>query len=257
MVPISGGSFLMGSSDSGASSEQPVHEVTLSAFYMDTTEVTQGSYTSLMGVNPSSHSGDARLPVEGVTWYDAVLYCNARSRQEGRDTVYSFTSISGIPGNGSDGLGNLSINYAKDGYRLPTEAEWEYACRAGTTTDYYWGKNYPPATAADTASIDSNAIWSHNSGDSTAEVRTRLPNAWGLYDMVGNVQEWCNDWYVAYSPGAQTNPEGPAVPPSQAYNVLRGGSFLSHADAMSSANRADSDPTNNSGGIGFRCVARR
>ena len=92
-------------------------------------------------------------------------------------------------------IGNLNIDYARNGYRLPTEAKWEYACRAGTTTDYYWGRNYPLATSADTLAIDSNAVWYDNSPTSTQPVATKQPNAWGLYDMSRKLWEWCNDWY--------------------------------------------------------------
>ena len=105
---------------------------------------------------------------------------------------------------------------------LPTEAEYEYANRAGTTTDYYWGRNYPPTTTADTLAIDSNAVWYYNSPNSTQPVASKKPNAWGLYDMSGNLWEWCNDWYGSYSATSQTNPTGAT---SGSYRVLRGGSW--------------------------------
>ncbi|MBN2189148.1 MAG: SUMF1/EgtB/PvdO family nonheme iron enzyme, partial [Chitinispirillaceae bacterium] len=189
MKLISGGTFSMGSMN-GYGDEQPVHSVTVSSFYMDTTEVTQAEYAGLMGTNPSAFSSAAgweTRPVENLTWFDAVLYCNARSRSEGRDTVYSYVGINGIAGYGCSGLGSLAMDFAKNGYRLPTEAEWEYACRAGSATDYYWGGSYPPATAADTLAMDNNAVWWHNSNFSTARVGTKLANAFGLYDMSGNV----------------------------------------------------------------------
>ena len=263
MINIPGGTFQMGQpnpnlGDSGwTSDEQPVHNVTISTFYMDKTDVTQADYRSLMGVNPSRFIGDSLRPVEWVTWFDAVLYCNARSKRDLRDTVYTFTSITGTPGNGCLNLGGLANDFTKNGYRLPTEAEWEYACRAGTTTDFYWGKNYPPTTTADTTAIDNNAIWWHNSNDSTARVGTKLPNAWGLYDMIGNVWEWCNDWYNSnyYSVSPSTDPTGPSTGSSR---VSRGGSWDNHGVGwfLRSANRIYSNPVGRGNGDGFRCVRR-
>jgi uncharacterized repeat protein (TIGR02543 family) len=253
---VPGGTFQMGSTDS--SIERPVHTVTLSSFYMDTTEVTQADYFALMSVNPSHFDSGSTWPMETVTWYDAVLFCNARSKNNGKDTVYTFTSISGTPGDSCWGLGNFGIDYSKNGYRLPTEAEWEYACRAGSTTDYYWGGSYPPVTTLDTAAIDNNVVWPHNSNYKTARVGTRLPNAWGLYDMCGNVKEWCSDWYSSnyYNVSPSTDPTGPVG--SYLYRVMRGGSwyYTNSAGYFRSAFRENNTPTNRGIGVGFRCVRR-
>jgi len=252
MVSISGGTFQMG--NTLTSDAQPVHSVTISAFYMNVTEVTQASYDSLMGVNPSTFTGDLLRPVEMVTWFDAVLYCNARSKRDGKDTVYTFTSITGTPGNGCSDLVGLAVDFSKNGYRLPTEAEWEYACRAGSTTDYYWGRNSPPTTTVDTVAIDSNAVWSHNSGSTTLPVAGKLPNAFGLYDMSGNVWEWCNDWYDAayYSSSPSTDPTGPSTGTDR---VLRGGGWKANDSRQTSAYRNYWSGIGTYG-LGFRCVRR-
>jgi formylglycine-generating enzyme required for sulfatase activity len=185
-------------------------------------------------VNPSYFKGDTSRPVEQVTWFDAVLYCNNRSKRDGMDTVYKYMAITGTAGNGCTGLTGLAIDFSKNGYRLPTEAQWEYACNAGSTTSFYWGKDYDPypATTSDTAEVGSYCVWLSNSyklGRSNPaygphSVATKLPNAWGLYDMSGNVWEWCNDWYNGsyYASSPSSDPAGPASGTSR---VLRGGSW--------------------------------
>ena len=259
MRHITGGTFQMGST-TGFPDEQPVHTVTVSSFYMDTTDVTQADYVALVGENPSLFTGNSRRPVEQVTWYDAVLYCNARSKRDHLDTVYSYLSVIGTPGNGCTGLDSLKIDFSKKGYHLPTEAQWEYACRAGSTTAYFWG---------DDSTITVRGLYSwyyENSPDSTQPVATKLPNAWGLYDMSGNVFQWCNDWYDYYkSDSAQTDPTGPSEPGIYGYyHVVRGGSWLLnygswHVDGLCrSAARATGNPgyfyQTNCLGFGFRCA---
>jgi formylglycine-generating enzyme required for sulfatase activity len=148
------------------------------------------------------------------------------------------------------------MDFTQHGYRLPTEAEWEYACRAGTTTDFYWGGSYPPLTASDTAAIDANAVWWHNSPDSTQPVAGKLANAWGLYDMAGNVWQWCNDWYGGYGSSSQSDPTGPS---SGTYRVMRGGSWANYDYNLRSADRYVSGyavPGGWNGDNGFRCVRR-
>jgi formylglycine-generating enzyme required for sulfatase activity len=255
MRSIPGGTFQMGDTNGyGYNDDQPVHSVTISAFYMDTTDVTQANYQTLMEVNPSSFTGNTQRPVETVTWFDAVLYCNKRSIRDSLDTVYSYTSITGTPGNGTTALGNLTFTISKNGYRLPTEAEWEYACRAGSTTDYYWGQSYPPLTTADSSEIDANAVWWHNSPNITQPVATKPPNAFGLYDMAGNVWQLINDWYGSYSSASQTDPTGPS---SGSARDLRGGSWNKGGyNVLTSALRNFYDPTTRIDYIGFRCVRR-
>jgi len=223
---------------------QPVHRVTVSSFYMDLTEVTQEDYQRLMGRNPSNSTGDPRRPVEQVSWYEAVLYCNARSKRDHLDTVYYYTGYSTNESGFYTVLSGLVVNYAKNGYRLPTDAEWEYACRAGTTTDYYWGN-----------SIDGRYCWyGANSGIIAQPVGTKLPNAWGLYDMSGNVWEWCNDWYAdcSFSSSSSNNLAWP-VRPFGTERVLRGGSCYTY-DLPRSADRTGLEPFVDWFDVGFRCV---
>jgi formylglycine-generating enzyme required for sulfatase activity len=229
MVRISGGTFMMGSPDSENSRESdegPQHSVTVSGFSMAKYEVTQGEYQAVMGTNPSGFSG-GNLPVEQVSWYDAIVYCNALSQREGLTPAYT---ISGS---------NVTWNRSANGYRLPTEAEWEYACRAGTTTPYYTGDSISK----------SQANYNENG---TMDVGSFVPNAWGLYDMAGNVWEWCWDWYEDYSTGSQTNPEGPSTGTNR---VERGGSwFIFGGGDLRSASRGHSTPSLRFDFIGFRLV---
>ena len=236
LLNSAGTSFQMGQ----AGVADTVHQVNFTYdFWIDMTEVTQENYTALMGVNPSYFGGTGNLPVEQVTWFDAVLYCNARSKSLGFDTVYSYTSITGIPGD-SCVLSGVSIDLAKKGYRLPTEAEWEYACRAGTTTDYYWGNG----------SIDSYAWYTNNCAETRA-VGGKTANAYNLFDMCGNVCEWCNDWYDIYNSGNQTDPEGPL---SESDRVKRGGSWDYTSLNLRSASRFFDPPDIRTYDIGFRVV---
>ncbi|MGA2508400.1 MAG: SUMF1/EgtB/PvdO family nonheme iron enzyme [Chitinispirillaceae bacterium] len=258
MKLIPAGSFLMGvdsiyqSAGAVNTYGDTIHHVTVSRFSMDTTEVTQAEYRSLMGVNPSHFRDSAdwlSRPVENVTWFDAVLYCNTRSKMEGKDTVYSYSNIEGTPENGCTALSDLSINYAKKGYRLPTEAEWEYACRGGTTTTYWWG--------ADTNGMGARVRYFCESNYTTYPVATKLANAYGLYDMTGNVREWCNDWYGSYTAGAATDPKGATMGINR---VLRGGSWYCTLDPFRSAYRYGYVPIHGYGRygyFGFRCVLPR
>ena len=209
MVWIEGGTFMMGSND-GESNEKPVHQVTVSGFYMSKYEVTQAEYEQVMGNNPSKFTDCPTCPVENVSWHDAVAYCE------------------------------------KVGKRLPTEAEWEYACRAGSTGKYYWGD-----------AMDGSYAWySDNSGGKTHPVGQKLPNAGGLYDMSGNVWEWCSDWYDEnyYSSSPAQNPLGASGGSSR---VLRGGSWDDFIDFYRSAGRNYYGPDYRDGYGGFRVVLPR
>jgi formylglycine-generating enzyme required for sulfatase activity len=242
---IPGGTFLMGE----AGIAEPVHLVTVSWFYMDTTPVTQEEYQALMNVNPSYFTGNPDLPVETVTWFDAALFCNARSKADSLDTVYSFSSLSGSAGNGCDSLENLQIHLDRKGYRLPTEAEYEYAYRAGSISEYYWGDT-----------VDGNYCWYYaNCLGTMHPVAQRLPNSFGLYDMAGDLWEWCSDWYGAYEQTDQTNPAGPST---GAYRVARGGCwYIYYLPILSAAFRYYFSPAPvrfqpPHDYYGFRCVLR-
>ncbi|MCE5249931.1 SUMF1/EgtB/PvdO family nonheme iron enzyme [bacterium] len=225
MIPISGGTFQMG--QSGVA--EPVHTVTLSSFEMGKYEVTQGQYKSIIGTNPSNFTGDDTFPVEQVSWFDAIKFCNALSTKEGLDKCYD------------EGTG--SCDFTKNGYRLPTEAEWEYACRAGTTTPYYTG-----TSESDLA----NAGWySGNSENRTHPAGRKTPNAWGLYDMHGNVWEWCNDWYGSYR---STNENDPVGPETGSNRIGRGGSWYANGASCHAAFRNDILPNTYDHHTGFRVV---
>jgi formylglycine-generating enzyme required for sulfatase activity len=218
-------------SNSGDDDERPVHQVTVQSFYMGIYAVTQKEWAAVMGSDPSNFKG-ADLPVEQVNWYDAVAYCNQRSIKEGLTPAYQ-------------GSGNsIRCDFRVNGYRLPTEAEWEYAAKEGnkaTLTYEYSGSN----------NVDAVGWYKGNSRGSTHAVGTKQPNRLGLYDMSGNVWEWCWDWYGNYSRGSQRDPSGPA---SGSDRVLRGGSWSNYAQGLRSAYRDDGGPSARISYYGFRLV---
>jgi formylglycine-generating enzyme required for sulfatase activity len=232
LVPIPAGTFTMGQSDIAIATP---HSVTLSAFYMSEYELTQAQYKAVMdGANPS-HFKEDNLPVETVTWYDAIEFCNMLSEAE------SLTPAYHIGGNTNPDTWTSAVkcNWSANGYRLPTEAEWEYACRAGTPTAYSTGNTITTSQA------------NFNSSTTTV-VGTYPANAYGLYDMPGNVWEWCWDWYDNYESGAQTDPTGAS---SGAGRVIRGGSwFFNSVEGLRSAARSYYNPSSGSDYIGFRLV---
>jgi sulfatase modifying factor 1 len=215
MIAIPGGFFEMGSSK-GAADESPVHKVWVSPFLMDRYEVVQEQYVKLVGANPSSFKDPGR-PVDTVTWTDAALYCNLRSLAEGLEPCYDEES------------GTWQCNFKANGYRLPTEAEWEYACRAGTEREYYFGSDPRP--------LKKYAWYAGNSSKKTHPVGQKNPNQWGLYDMYGNVAEWCNDVYGEnyYKTSPSNDPRGPE---EGEIKVLRGGGWQDRIDSIRSSWRA-------------------
>jgi formylglycine-generating enzyme required for sulfatase activity len=215
MVLLPGGTFMMGDKDE---IDAPPHEVAISPFYIDTHLVTQEQYEKLMGDNPSRWKAD-KNPVEQMRWSDAARYCNARSESEGLEPCYD--------------LNTWECDFAANGYRLPTEAEWEYACRAGTTTAYFFGDN--------ASKLKAYAWFENNSGGKPRPVGLKPANPWGLYDMHGNVWEWCNDFYKVdyYQESPRENPRGPETGETK---VLRGGAWKFSAESCSSAYRYNENP---------------
>lgn len=248
---IEGGTFLMGSpeSENWRIDDETQHEVTVSSFYADAYETKQEEYERLMGSNPSSFTGE-KLPVDNISWLDAIAFANAKSKDAGLTPVYTVTAE------------GVSWDTAANGYRLPTEAEWEYACRAATTTPFNTEKS-PDASEANfyghyPYEIEENYF--DNSGlearpgeyrQTTAEVGSFQPNAWGLYDCHGNVNEWCWDYYGKYDPAATSDPTGPA---SGTRHVYRGGGWNDFAKNMRSAYRAAGQADLTSYNLGVRLV---
>lgn len=214
MVWVDGGTFRMGAtSEQGSdaySDEKPVHSVTMSSYYIGKTEVTQALWKAVMGSNPSEFKGD-NWPVESVSWNDCQAFIRKLNALTGQN------------------------------FRLPTEAEWEFACRGGNNSRgyKYSGSNY----------IDNVAWYDGNSGDKTHPVATKSPNELGIYDMSGNVWEWCADWYGDYSSGRQTNPKGPY---GGSNRVIRGGGWDIIARYCRSSLRYYYYPTYRYIGLGLR-----
>ncbi|MFC1692611.1 SUMF1/EgtB/PvdO family nonheme iron enzyme [Candidatus Latescibacterota bacterium] len=232
MANIEAGSFQMGSNNGGGD-EKPLRTVKVAGFKMSTTEVTQAQYNAIMGTNPSFHKLDENCPVENVTWKDALTFCNKLSEKIELEPCYDLSSG--------------TCDFSKNGFRLPTEAEWEYACRGNSGSDYSTGNG---------ESALSRAGWyAGNSGEKSHAVGQKTSNAFGLYDMHGNVWEWCNDWYSKKSYELDTT-ENPTGVESGSERVIRGGGWLDWPKDCRSAKRRNYKPDKNYSDIGFRIVRR-
>jgi len=229
MIFVNGGTFQMGSND-GEGDEKPVHFVTVDDFYLCKYEVSQKEWKEIMGNNPSNWKGD-NLPVEKVSWYDAVEFCNKKSDKEGLTRCYICSGK------------NIKCNFDSNGYRLLAEAEWEYAARGGKKSKCY---EYSGSN-----NINDVAWYSCNSSSKTHPVGTKQANELGIYDISGNVWEWCNDWHDKnyYKNSPKNNPKGPN---SGSARVLRGGGWYVKAEYCRVANRGGSNPDSSYISVGFR-----
>ena len=238
-VYIPSGTFRMGDIQGiGSLYETPVHTVTLSSFEMSIYEITQGQYQSVVGTNPSTIKSGDNYPVEQVSWYEAVRFCNKLSDAAGLERCYNDST--------------WACDFSKNGFRLPTEAEWEYSCKAGTETNFYNGNEINVLDDWKTSSdLDKAGWYLANSGGMTHPVGEKEKNDFGLYDMHGNVWELCNDWDGDYTSDSQTNPTGVS---SGSYRVVRGGSYKRTALSCRSAYRYYSSPSDKY--HGFRIVRR-
>jgi formylglycine-generating enzyme required for sulfatase activity len=246
-VLVAGGTFTMGSPGDEAgrdSDEGPQHSVTVGSFYLGKNEVTQKEWEGLMGTSLEEQKALAgpsylygvgdNYPMYYVSWLEAVKYCNARSEDEGLKKAYTI-----------DGT-TVTCNWAAGGYRLPTEAEWEYAAKGG--------KDGPGFLYSGSDTPGEVAWYSVNSGYEAHEVGTKTANGLGVYDLSGNLWEWCWDWYGDYGEAAQNNPRGPD---SGSARVLRGGSWNFGAGVLRSSVRSDVGPSYRGEDLGFRLARSR
>ncbi len=237
MVAIEGGRFLMGSPwwERARTRYERRHRVRLSAFRMSVTTVTRAQYRQVMELEKAPGPGGDDHPITQVSWLEAFEFCNRLSELEELTPCYE------IEGD--------EVAWVEDtgGYRLPTEAEWEYAARAGSNGRW-------PSTPWRLWSLRRYAWYSANAGGHSHPVATRLPNPWGLYDMHGNVWEWCRDWFAEYPTEPVTDPKGPETP--SANRVLRGGAYWGGPRVLRSAYRGGNRPELRNRNIGFRCVRR-
>lgn len=227
MVLVTGGTFTVGKNEQER--VKPKVQVTLPDFFIGKYEVTQEFWESVMGKNPSKFTGEKNLPVEKITWYDAVEFCNRLSEKYNLEKAYSIKE------------GIVSFNPAANGYRLPREAEWEFAATGGTQRKNYL---FPGSNK-----VGEVAWYKENSGDKTHPVGLKLPNELGLYDMAGNVREWCWDFYSENATEADILTEAPFV---LSERVTRGGNWMSSQAILNGRDRSYDNPTIGAWNLGLR-----
>ena len=252
MILVEGGSFTMGSpnDEPWRSGDETAHPVELSDFYIAAREVTQAEWEAVMNGNPSAFKGP-NLPVESVTWLDAVAFCNAKSEADGLAPAYAIAGDA------------VTWNQASDGWRLPTEAEWEYACRAGSAAPFsgrasigpdeanFYG-HYPYNIEQNYFTQEKLEVKPGQYRQRTTPVGSFAPNALGLYDMHGNVGEWCWDTYGEYGSDGVKDPTGAAESSSRMRKVNRGGGWNDFAKHLRCAYRASMSPGRSSASVGVR-----
>ncbi|HEV8543348.1 MAG TPA: formylglycine-generating enzyme family protein [Verrucomicrobiae bacterium] len=241
MVYLPGGEFAMGA-DNGNPDEAPAHKVKLTPFAIDKYEVCQEMFEKVQLPNPSHWNENPKKPVERVRWRDAKQYCNERSVLEKLKPVYNEKTADWDP------------DFSASGYRLPTEAEWEYACKAGTDAAFDFGQS---------DKLRQFAWFADNAEEKTHAIAQKKPNRWGIYDLYGNVSEWCEDVYspTYYKESPGVDPAGPPSPRKDVKRVMRGGSWKSSAEMCRSTFRqgqktGDTDACFYTDYCGFRCVRR-
>ena len=249
MIKVDGGKFLMGSKDGDRvadADEQKQHEVSVNGFEISKFEVSVWQWKAFIkdtkGKMPEvpAWGWKDNFPVNQISWADAISYCNWLSKKEKLQPAYTL--------NGT----NTICNFKANGYRLPTEAEWEFACRAGTLTPFNTGYELKPKFANFKPDNTNSKHFGNDFKNEIMPIGEYKPNALGLYDMHGNIGEWCSDYYAAYPNEPQMNPGGPE---SGEYRVVRGGSWLSHMRSCRSARRIYCKPDESIYDIGFRLAA--
>ena len=251
-VVIPTGSFAIGSpaGEPGRFDDETQHRATLTRrFALCDHSVTQAEWQAVMGSGESHFGGHPQCPVENVTWFDCVEFCNRLSQHERRALAYTIHNPQFNDGH----MTSATVTWNRDalGYRLPTEAEWERACRAGSTTAYHNGGCVvpDPTQCADDSVLDAISWYCANSGQHTHDVAGKAPNAWGLYDMSGNVQQWCWDWFLPFSVDPRIDPTGPS---SGEAHVWRGGGWDYNPAHCRSADRGRDVPDGHFDNVGLR-----